>query len=120
MFSGRTCGRASGPISDADERPIRARGGGRAQSCRELVRETKTGLGLAFLEAIDVVVAQIVDAPHSFPIVHYAPSARRVVAHRFPYLVVYVVREDTIHVVAFAHAKRVPGYWVDRLDETED
>src|SRR5260221_12307587 len=77
-------------------------------------------LGLAFLEAIDVVVAQIVDAPHSFPAVHYAPRARRVVAHRFPYLVVYVVREDTIHVVAVADAKREPGYWIDRLDETQD
>jgi hypothetical protein len=34
---------------------------------------------------------------------------------RFPYGVIYRVREEVIWVVAIAHMRRRPGYWLDRV-----
>jgi len=34
----------------------------------------------------------------------------------FPFLLVYSIEVDHILVVAAAHNKRRPGYWLDRLD----
>lgn len=34
---------------------------------------------------------------------------------RFPFVLVYVIRDKTIFVVALAHTKRKPGYWRERL-----
>ncbi len=42
--------------------------------------------------------------------------ARQVRLLRYPYLVVYVVADDEIRVVAFAHERQQPGYWTDRLE----
>ena len=35
---------------------------------------------------------------------------------RFRYGLVYVVHEEHAHVVAFAHSRRRPRYWIDRVD----
>jgi hypothetical protein len=34
--------------------------------------------------------------------------------NRFPYNVVYRIRDDDIYVVAVAHTSRRPNYWKDR------
>jgi len=34
---------------------------------------------------------------------------------RFPFSIVYYVADDTIRIVAVAHAKRRPGYWRTRV-----
>ena len=41
-------------------------------------------------------------------------GTRRVPLHRFPYAVVYRIRDAEIEVVAFAHGSRKPGYWRSR------
>ena len=35
---------------------------------------------------------------------------------RFPYYVAFVVRDETLWVVAVAHAHREPDYWTQRID----
>jgi len=40
---------------------------------------------------------------------------RRVVLHRFPYLLFYEQRPDAVEFVAVAHVRRQPGYWLDRV-----
>ena len=40
---------------------------------------------------------------------------RRIFVDRFPYSIVFVQRDDEIEVLAFAHRKRRPGYWRNRL-----
>jgi len=42
-------------------------------------------------------------------------ETRRALVPNFPYQIVYVNRSHEIHVLAFAHLKRRPGYWRDRL-----
>jgi plasmid stabilization system protein ParE len=40
---------------------------------------------------------------------------RRALLARFPYALVFLVREDEVRVLAVAHAKRRPGYWLSRV-----
>ena|SRR3990172_11535647 len=42
-------------------------------------------------------------------------GAHRKLLRRFPYLVVFVELEAHIRVLAVAHAKRRPGYWLERI-----
>lgn len=36
---------------------------------------------------------------------------------KFPYNVIYFVRGGSLIVIAYAHERRRPGYWQDRLEE---
>lgn len=45
----------------------------------------------------------------------YLAGTRRVVAHRFPFSVVYRLRGSEVEVIAFAHHRRKPGYWRERI-----
>lgn len=42
-------------------------------------------------------------------------GVRRMLLHKFPYAVVYLTSGEEILVVAFAHCRRNPGYWRDRM-----
>ena len=39
---------------------------------------------------------------------------RKAPLQRFPYKLVYLIRQHDLHVVAAAHHKRAPGYWETR------
>ena len=41
-------------------------------------------------------------------------TARQLPVRGFPFLVVYRIRPDDVYIVAVAHAKRRPGYWMNR------
>ena len=45
------------------------------------------------------------------------PRARRVFLARFPHAVVFVDTGEAYLVLAVAHLKRRPGYWLSRMDE---
>lgn len=40
------------------------------------------------------------------------PTLRRVRFHRFPFAYLFSVDDDVIRIVAVAHRRRRPGYWV--------
>ena len=42
-------------------------------------------------------------------------EVRRAVLQKFPYSVVYEVKGGDVFVLAIAHAKRRPNYWLNRL-----
>lgn len=66
-----------------------------------------------FVQELDRAVAGIAEAPERRPKDH--AGFRRVVLHRFPYLVIYVMMPESVMVLAFAHARRRPGYWRSRI-----
>ena len=77
----------------------------------------RIGLGLEFLAAIDTAVARIEENPQ---IGSRTPGVddeaiRRVFVRRFPYHVVYIELPDRLQVLAIAHDRRRPAYWVSRL-----
>lgn len=62
---------------------------------------------------MDRLVSEVRTNPGVFRIFH--GETRRHLGGRFPYAVIYVDEPDRVLVLAFAHFKRRPGYWIDRL-----
>jgi toxin ParE1/3/4 len=85
-----------------------------------VVRGKRPGLGVGFVEAIERATDRAIERPGSFPTILGQPLVLRVLVQKFPYAVVFSVRENAIHVLAYAHAKRRPLYWAHRMiDEDE-
>lgn len=53
--------------------------------------------------------------PYSSPIWPDYPQVRRRVLKKWPYSIIYSVDARSVFVVAVAHDKRKPGYWLARL-----
>lgn len=75
--------------------------------------ERKTGLGLDFGAAARQALKTIAAAPERWPTGKH--GTRRYVMSRFPFVIHYFDMPDKLWIVAFAHAKRKPGYWANRL-----
>ncbi len=80
----------------------------------EWYEERRPGLGVDFLGSVDRVLQAIAGGPERYATWAENPRFRRVVLERFPYLVFYHVAPDGPEIVAIAHAKRRPGYWLRR------
>ena len=95
--------------------------GGASDELRDASRwyeERRAGLGLAFVAAVDRAIDQVARWPRTgAPIegVGPDPEVRRMRIERFPYYAAYVVHEGRATIVAVAHERRRPRYWVDRL-----
>jgi toxin ParE1/3/4 len=70
-------------------------------------------LGIRFYDEIEWLIALARRQPDRFW--QFSPPARRALARKFPYSVVYLDLPDRVWIVAVMHAKRRPGYWRDRL-----
>ncbi len=70
-------------------------------------------LGGRFYDEIERLIAQVRHQPERF--LRVSPPARRALARKFPYSVVYLDEPDRVWIVAVMHAKRRPGYWRKRL-----
>ena len=73
----------------------------------------RTGLSAEFLDEFDKGIRLISEHPKA-----WKPVGRRVRQYRlnrFPYGIIYQLREDEIFVVAVAHLHRRPGYWRRRM-----
>jgi plasmid stabilization system protein ParE len=77
----------------------------------------QSGLGLDFLRSIGRVIARIEAAPRTGSPVPGVPDAdiRRVLVRRFPYHVVYIELPNRAQVLAIAHHRRRPRYWIGRV-----
>ena len=80
--------------------------------------QQEPGLGAALLAEVD----RAIDGLRSrrlrgvgVPEVRHELRARRVILERFPYAVIFIEHAESVHVLAFAHEKRRPGYWRARL-----
>ncbi len=85
-------------------------------------RARQPGLELEFLAEVDRVLPLIGNSPASFPRLLDVPEnlvIRRALLPRFPYAVVFMDLGTETRVLAVAHAKRRPGYWLNRM-ETEE
>src|SRR5699024_6535684 len=77
------------------------------------------GLGDDFMAEVEEAVLGILDWPHAapaFPGWNEEPFVRNKRVRVFPYRVVYYITDTSIVIVAYAHARRKPGYWEHRLD----
>ena len=89
------------------------------QAERELVASVayyesrEPGLGSRFRDEVEDVVNWILRFPE-VPRLRQK-GYRRVNLRTFPHYVAYVIRGDTIWIVAIAHGHQRPEYWVKRI-----
>lgn len=75
--------------------------------------EQRNGLGREFLEEVLSALKRIKLNPTA-----WAPFSNRTfrcVTKRFPYGIIYQVRDEMVLVIAIAHQHRKPDYWKDRI-----
>jgi toxin ParE1/3/4 len=82
---------------------------------RDWYDKEEPGLGRELVLEIDRVLSLIAQGvlptlPH--PTI---PGVRRVMLKRFPFWIVLLEREHEVVVIAVAHMKRRPEYWLSRL-----
>jgi toxin ParE1/3/4 len=83
--------------------------------------ERRPHLGDDFVAAVSALTEQLQEAPASFPLWPGVPPTRtpqppirRAVLQRFPYALAYETHPDHARILAVAHAKRRPLYWIGR------
>ena len=70
-------------------------------------------LGMDFRKAVENAITLIQQFPKAWP--QLSASMRRCRTKRFPYGIIYRVKNNEIEIMAVAHSSREPRYWVDRL-----
>jgi toxin ParE1/3/4 len=76
------------------------------------------GLADRFMEDIDRSLSLLRELPEAFPVLRASPPGlkiRRALLHTFPYALVFFELETEFRVVAVAHHKRRPSYWLSRV-----
>lgn len=80
--------------------------------------EQREGLGDDFVAEVNAMLDRIATAPQSAPLWPGVPATavpiRKAMVHRFPYVVAFEARAESILVLAVAHARRRPLYWLAR------
>ncbi|MBU0991742.1 MAG: type II toxin-antitoxin system RelE/ParE family toxin [Proteobacteria bacterium] len=71
------------------------------------------GLGLEFVFEVRQAETTILQDPEVWPF--YVYETRRYLLKRFPFAIVYLVSRGEIQIIAVAHGKRKPAYWIGRL-----
>lgn len=70
------------------------------------------GLGSVFIDEIQRAIERIAEFPEAAPLIR--GRARKKALFKFPYSLMYSVRQDEIRILAVAHQKRLPFYWRGR------
>ena len=77
--------------------------------------EARAGLGARFKDAVDRSVLWIADHPELYRL---RPGGyRRINLRVFSYYIPYIVRGQTLWVLAVAHGSRKPLYWISRRNK---
>jgi plasmid stabilization system protein ParE len=61
---------------------------------------------------LDLAMERIQEAPRQWP--RYLGGTRRYMLRRFPFFVVFRELDDRMQILAVAHGRRRPGYWLGR------
>jgi plasmid stabilization system protein ParE len=70
------------------------------------------GLGSEFFRTVEGAIATIQRNPYQYQIVR--GDIRRALLRRFPYKILYTIREDEILIVACSRQRRDPKRWMNR------
>jgi plasmid stabilization system protein ParE len=72
-----------------------------------------SGLGIKFLDEILETFKRIKLNPYAWA--PFSVRTRRCLVHRFPYGIIYQIRENEIHIISISHLHRKPDHWKDRI-----
>jgi len=80
--------------------------------------DEEEGLGRRFLDEVIALKVRIERRPGLFPVVPGTaprePPIQRGILNVFPFALVFIWKEPDIRILAVAHGKRLPKYWIDR------
>lgn len=71
------------------------------------------GLGERFDAEVQKASALLLEYPEIGP--HIDGELRKLVLDRFPYYLIYFLSSETVYILAVAHERRKPGYWLERI-----
>ncbi len=80
----------------------------------EYYRGKSPELARDFYEEVNRAIEDLLEFPEASIVIHPL-GVRRKVMQRFPYNVLYTVDPDVLYILAIAHQKRRPDYWLQRL-----
>ena len=83
-----------------------------AEAVERWYRERNETAATRFRRELDRAVTLIAERPEAAP--PYIGNTRRFLLRRFPFFVVYRVFSQRVQIVAVAHARRRPHYWIQR------
>ena len=83
-----------------------------ARAARQWYESRSPEAAAAFMAELDVALERIEEAPGTWP--PYLADTRRYLLRRFPFFVVFREAGGRVQIVAVAHARRQPGYWIGR------
>ncbi len=72
-------------------------------------------LGFLLLQQAASVSQRIISGEHGTPVPHAESGARRIAIRKFPLWVVFIQHGAEVVIVAYAHERRQPGYWLTRV-----
>ena len=72
------------------------------------------GLGAVYLAEFENVMKRVCEGPDRYPI-EMEPDIRRIRMNRYPFTVLYREKDGIVQVLAVAHQRRRPQYWLGRL-----
>lgn len=72
------------------------------------------GLGADYLAEFDGLMSRVCENTQAFPAIG-SSALRKAGMRRFPFHVIYLVHERQVYIVAIAHHRRRPAYWVERI-----
>ena len=78
----------------------------------------REGLALEFAEEIDRALEVISENPETWLFWPGSPvefGIRRFMLPRFPFAVAYTMQGEQVIVLAVAHVRRKPGFWLERV-----
>lgn len=82
------------------------------EDARRWYRERNQIAGRAFVTEVLRALGIIAASPDAWQ--QTRANERRFVLKRFPYSIIYRIRENEIFITALAHQRRLPGYWHSR------
>lgn len=73
------------------------------------------GLGQEVLSEIRAAISRALQNPEAFPRVRERPNVHRILVHRFPYRLFYILGHKILVVFAVLHAARNERHWMSRV-----
>ncbi|MBC8554039.1 MAG: type II toxin-antitoxin system RelE/ParE family toxin [Candidatus Brocadiales bacterium] len=74
----------------------------------------RPGLGASYIAEFENILAGICEMPFSYPI-EMKPDIRRRRMKKFPFTILFRVVSHSVQILAVAHHRRRPTYWLGRL-----
>jgi len=85
-----------------------------AEGAVQWYRERSTMAAAGFVAELSHAVQQVAETPERWP--RYIANTRRYIFPVYPFSLIYRLLQHEVTIVAVAHAKRKPGYWISRKD----